>query len=221
MCRLLILDRDKRERQFIAALASGKCDGIVHASDAKAAAKALRSKHMRPTLIVAALDAKRPDALRLLRLLHDSGSAIRVVLIVRRKAGGLVPMARRLGFNVFVGRPLQGADLEVAIREATENGGPTPTEMPSVMEDEQQTSLSNLVHHLNADMKCSAGQQQVFLHAFITGAGQKTKPRVSLRCRIRAAVGMSPYVYYEHIRDLCCGDPNKCEALQRYKAGGG
>ena len=29
---------------------------------------------------------------------------------------------------------------------------------------------------------------------------------------------MQPYVYYEHIRDVCCAAPQKCEALQAYAA---
>jgi hypothetical protein len=33
---------------------------------------------------------------------------------------------------------------------------------------------------------------------------------------LRKDIGLDPTVHYEHIRDICCGDPEKCEAYRHF-----
>jgi hypothetical protein len=70
---------------------------------------------------------------------------------------------------------------------------------------------------LNAKMKCHAGRGQVFIRSLIAGKST-TRPRICLRCHIRRSQGIPYYVYYEYIRDVCCANPDKCDALERFKA---
>lgn len=88
---------------------------------------------------------------------------------------------------------------------------------PPLTDEEQRANLSELEKRLNAQMKCPAGKNQVYLRSLLTGRGT-TQPRIALRCTYRRDVGMTPEVFYEHIRDVCCCDPEKCEAYRAFKA---
>ena len=101
--------------------------------------------------------------------------------------------------------------------EAVRSRPDAPNSEPPITGEENGQNLSLLVNHLNATMKCPAGRQQVFLHSFIE-FGQKAVPRVCLRCPIRVGLGMPQYVYYEHIRDICCNTPARCEAMSSFRA---
>ena len=218
MCRLLILDNDKSECHFVAAVASAKCGAVVEASDLKEAGKTLKSRRKRPTLIVAALQAKRQDALGLLRLLHELGEYIPVVVIVAKGAEALVAQVQKLGACCLVHRPLRSEELAQAMRQATDSEPPAPASTPPIIDEELSANVSELVNRLNATMRCSIGKEQVFLHSFITGLGETSQPRVTLRCHLRAEFGADPYIYYEHIRDVCCAAPHKCEFLRAFAA---
>ena len=74
-----------------------------------------------------------------------------------------------------------------------------------------------LERHLNERMKCFAGRNKVYLQALVLTAGT-TPPRIALKCRLRADYGLNPDLYYEFIRDACCTDPSRCEAVQRFMA---
>jgi hypothetical protein len=43
-----------------------------------------------------------------------------------------------------------------------------------------------------------------------------SKPRLALKCGLRAEYGLNKDVYFEWIRDVCCGDPSRCEAYQQF-----
>jgi hypothetical protein len=87
---------------------------------------------------------------------------------------------------------------------------------PPVCPEEQRANLSDLERKLNADMKCHAGKNQVFIRSLLTGNGT-TQPRITLKCTLRRDIGLKPQVFYEHIRDVCCCDPEKCEAYRQFK----
>ena len=87
---------------------------------------------------------------------------------------------------------------------------------PPVHQDELTVNLSVLERKLNTDMKCPAGKNQVYLRSLMTGSGT-TRPRVALKCPLRRDIGEKPEVFYEHIRDVCCGDHSKCPAWQSLK----
>jgi hypothetical protein len=113
---------------------------------------------------------------------------------------------------------LHAEDFDHVLHQALNNGTLTQVGLPPLTGEERGQNLSLLVDQLNSEIRCSAGRQQVFLHSFIEDVGRTTTPRVTLRCPLREGLGLQPYVYYEHIRDLCCAAPEKCEALQAYTA---
>lgn len=217
MGTLLILDKDPLERRFIAAVATGKYGTVIEAGDMKAAMKVLNSRRKRPTLIVAALDLKYQDTLLLLQCLHNSHSSAPVVAIAKGAARGLESTARSLGVRFFVHNPGNASEIHVAMQQAVRSTPHTPTPEPPITSEESSQNISVLVNHLNETMKCHAGSGRVFLHSFIKW-GQQAVPRVCLRCPIRVSLGLPDYVYYEHIRDLCCGTPGKCEAMNTHRA---
>ena len=78
-------------------------------------------------------------------------------------------------------------------------------------------NLPVLESQLNCQTRCFAGKNQVFIYSLILGGGATTKPRIALKCPLRAEYGLSKLVYYEFIRDICCQQPSACEAVQRFE----
>lgn len=87
---------------------------------------------------------------------------------------------------------------------------------PPIALEERRANLSELEKSLNTQMKCHAGRNQVFVRSLLTGSGA-TKPRITLRCSLRKDIGLDQHVFYEHIRDVCCGDPEQCPAYQDFR----
>lgn len=87
---------------------------------------------------------------------------------------------------------------------------------PPITPEETKANLSDLERSLNRDMKCPAGKNQVFIRSLITKAGP-TPPRIALKCTYRKDIHLPAEVFYEHIRDVCCGDPSQCPAYQAFK----
>ncbi|MBN2448649.1 MAG: hypothetical protein JXO22_18125 [Phycisphaerae bacterium] len=87
---------------------------------------------------------------------------------------------------------------------------------PPITAEEQSTNLTVLENRFNKDMKCPAGRNQVYVRSLLTGSGT-TRPRIALKCPLRKDIGLTPEIFFEEIRDLCCGDPDKCEAWQKLK----
>jgi DNA-binding NtrC family response regulator len=118
MCRLLVVNDNRRERQLLTDLALTRCDTVEEVRDSQAAAKALRRDGRLPDLIVATLDTETPNAIEVLQLRHALNLSMPVVLIVDPDAEGLLPKARSLGARSFVRRPLRTAVLDRTLREA-------------------------------------------------------------------------------------------------------
>lgn len=87
---------------------------------------------------------------------------------------------------------------------------------PPLTDEETNANLSELERSLNQKMVCHAGKNQVFIRSLIVGRSS-TKPRIALKCHLRRDIGMPAEVFYEHIRDVCCGDPTQCPAYQAFK----
>ena len=87
---------------------------------------------------------------------------------------------------------------------------------PPITAEEQGANLSELEQRLNREMKCHAGKSQVFIRSLLTGTNT-TQPRIALKCHLRRDIGLKPEVFYEHIRDICCKDPEQCEAYRDLK----
>ncbi len=87
---------------------------------------------------------------------------------------------------------------------------------PDLTPEELTGNLSLLERHLNRTMKCTAGRNQVYIRSLLTGQST-TRPRIALKCPLRRDIGETPEVYFEHIRDVCCSDPEQCPAWQAFK----
>ncbi len=87
---------------------------------------------------------------------------------------------------------------------------------PPLTPEELTTNLSDLERKLNREMKCTAGKNQVYIRSLLTGHST-TRPRIALKCPLRRDIGEPAEVFYEHIRDVCCCDPNTCEAWLAFK----
>jgi len=87
---------------------------------------------------------------------------------------------------------------------------------PPLTDEELAGNLTQIERELNAKMLCPAGKNQVYIRSLLTGTGT-TKPRIALKCTFRKDAGQDPEVFYEHIRDVCCCDPEKCEAYRKFR----
>ena len=87
---------------------------------------------------------------------------------------------------------------------------------PPITPEEEGVNLSDLERKLNGEMKCQAGKNQVFIRSLLTGTGT-TQPRIMLKCYLRKDIGLKPEVFYEHIRAVCCADPERCEAYRHFR----
>ncbi|MEW6253255.1 MAG: hypothetical protein AB1716_21660 [Planctomycetota bacterium] len=86
---------------------------------------------------------------------------------------------------------------------------------PPLTPEELTTNLSLLERKLNREMKCTAGRNQVYIRSLLTGTST-TPPRVALKCHMRRDIGLPAEVFYEHIRDVCCNDPDACPAWRAF-----
>ncbi len=211
MSRILVVNGNELERELIRAIASAEHD-VVTSGDLSGAVRELKTE--KPDLLITQMDGKTPDAVRLLTHMRDYGLAVPTIVVAGRNCQDLKAAARKLGAKAFVERPVTRAGLEQAIAAVLNSPAPAPADVPLLTREEKSSNITQLAERLNRQMKCGAGSRQVFIQSFITGRRAKTKPRVCLKCKVRAEFGMRPHVYYEHIRDICCGDPHQCEALR-------
>src|SRR5512147_532391 len=82
---------------------------------------------------------------------------------------------------------------------------------PPLTPEELTGNLSKLQNELHSRMKFPAGRNQVYVRSLLTGTAT-TRPRIALKFSLRRVIGQTPEVFYEHIRDVCCCDPDLCEA---------
>lgn len=170
-----------------------------------------------PAAALVGLDAKKKEALALLRYLKGHGSQVPVIVIAGRGGALLQPAAMKAGAKGFVEFPVDQALLDREISRVLQAGTDTHQAIPPVTEEELRANLSDLEKRLNRHMKCPSGKNQVHVQSLIIGL-QKTKPRISLKCPLRARYNMQANVYYEYIRDICCQDPSACPAVQQFQA---
>jgi hypothetical protein len=115
-------------------------------------------------------------------------------------------------WNLFSGRRKAAS----ASKAAAEPAARPTISVPPITDEEKASNLSELERRLNREMKCPAGKNQVFLRSVLTERGT-TPPRIALKCTYRRDIQLHPIVHYEHIRDVCCCDPEKCEAYRAFK----
>ncbi|MBK9120395.1 MAG: hypothetical protein IPM18_12455 [Phycisphaerales bacterium] len=157
--------------------------------------------------------------IRILMQLRRMDARLPVVLLTGNGGQRFLPLWRELGVHPVEDRELRGTGLADVLRAALADvGAPAPGLAPALTGDEQGVNLEELAGNLNERMRCGAGKGQVFLHAFVRGSGQKTPARITLRCPLRSEIGLHDYVYYEHIRGVCCGAAEGCAVLRAYTA---
>jgi hypothetical protein len=87
---------------------------------------------------------------------------------------------------------------------------------PPLQPEEMTGNLTVLQNNLNREMKCPAGRNQVYIRSLLTGGGT-TRPRIALKCSYRKDLKMAPEVFLADIREMCCGNPERCEAYRVFK----
>lgn len=194
--------------------------GALAALDSASALLRFVSEHAHgPAVIVLALKSDITRVIGIVMHLRRMDARLPVVLLVGNGGQHYVPLWQELGIHAVEERELHGTKLSDVLRAALADGSATTaTAAPPLTEEEQGTNIERLADDLNRRMRCGAGKNQVFLHAFVLGVGMKTTPRITLRCPLRAELGLDAYVHFEHIRDVCCGGTETCAALRAYAA---
>jgi len=215
MPKILIIHSNKAAREFIEKLATPH--HLVKARDSwTSGMKTIRP--YRPDLLIAEVDPRSSAAMDMLRYLRRHHIRTPVILVGPAAAGVLLPTAMHLGASDFIEYPMEQSAFDQAISDVLPSTTDTGSTTPPVSAEEAGANLSELEKRLNHNMVCVAGKNQVYLQSLIQGGGRTSKPRVALKCPLRKQFGFPPDVYYEHIRDICCGDPSICEAFRKFTA---
>jgi DNA-binding response OmpR family regulator len=215
MARVLVFHEETGPRVFI----EGRARVHHHVATAPDLGRAVRSiGSFQPSVIVAHLDTKRTGALDMLRYMKRNRVDVPVVLVGDGGAGILQTMAMKLGAAAFVEYPMEQGAFDQAISKALQADRDAHGQTPPICEEERNGNLSELEKQLNRRMMCFAGRNQVYIQSLIQGNGLPSKPRITLKCPLRKEFGHTPNVYYEYVRDVCCGDPSVCPAWQQFQA---
>lgn len=214
MSRILVIHHDEPVRSKIVSMLRLRHQ-VTGTGDLVAGAKEIN--RTRPDVVVVGQDLKKEEGTRLLKYLKQNEVKMPVVVVAMRGTTSHQPIAMKLGAKAFIEFPMDDAHLEAAVSDAqtahrTAQAGPPP-----VTEDELRGNLSMMERQLNSRMKCFAGRNQVYIQSKILG-GATSKPRICLKCSLRAEYGLPKDIYYEYIRDVCCKDPTACEAMQKFQA---
>ena len=220
MARVLVIHHDKTIRTILKARTERRHE-VLSAKSVTAGVKMMRK--VSPDLIVIGQDAKKQEAHRLLRFLRDNQLSLPVAVVVSRGGGVFQQRMMKLGARAFIEYPVEQETYDQSLKEAmvplpaaAAEPEDNPTEPPPITKKELASNLSMLETRLNRKMKCVAGKNQVFLRSLLSG-GQRAKPRICLKCPLRAEFGMNREVYFEFIRDVCCTKPSQCRALKRFQ----
>lgn len=217
MARVLLIHHDKGMRTLLETQIRRQHQ-VTTAKQVEAGVRELRGQA--PEVILVGHDAQMQEGGRLLRYLKENNIRVPVVVVVSRGGGVYREMVTKLGAQGFIEYPADVDKLNGLLDQASRSSsGPAGTDSgpPPITDEELAGNLSMLESQMNQRMKCFAGKNLVFIHALIAGM-KRSKPRICLKCPLRAEYGLNREVYYEFIRDVCCGDPLQCEAVQRFNA---
>ncbi len=212
--KILIVHTDRKTRKFLETACAARHQ-VTAAADLKTGLKMILKT--RPALVIAGLEARKKEALVLMRYMKQYNATMPVLVVGSRGSGALQPAAQRFGAKGFVEFPVDQARLDREISKILQADTDAHDGIPAITDEEKDTNLTQLESRLNRHMKCAAGKNQVFLQALIIGT-TKTKPRIALKCSLRQEFGLKRDVYYEYIRDVCCSDPGACPAVQKFQA---
>ena len=215
MARILILHPDRSARKVLERHVRDRHQ-VQTASDLRGALRSIGRN--RPQLVVAGMNGQRTDAFELLRQMQREHTKLPTIVVASGGAGTYQAAAMKLGAAAFLEYPVEQQALNQAVTKTVTAEWTAKGKQPPITKEELSANLTELEAHLNRHMNCFAGKNQVYLQSFILGGGRKSKPRIALKCPLRKEYGEPPNVYYEYVRDLCCGDPTACSAYQTFKA---
>lgn len=215
MARLLVVHPEKGPRRFLEGRAAVHHD-VRSADGVSQAARVLPS--FRPDVILAGASQGNGAAVDLLRQLRRCGASAPIIIVGTAKSGPALPAGLQLGAVAFMEYPMEQGTFDRGVAQALQRDQkPSITQnVPPISAEESKNNLTELTDRLNRHMVCFAGKGQVYLQSLILGAGRTSTPRVALKCPLRRQFGHHPDVYYEYIRDVCCGDPGVCPAYQEF-----
>lgn len=213
MARVLLIHHDPVAREFLKSIAADHT--IELAKDIVAARKVLVQSP--PDLVLVSQDARQEHATNLLRWMRQSTLETPVIAVLGRTGAAHKPALLKLGVAGMLGHPIDRKRLNDQIAAVLEVAQEAAAGPPPITDEEAGANLSMLETALNRRMRCFAGRNQVFIQSTFTGGGT-TRPRICLRCPLRADYGLPREVYYEFVRDICCGEPEQCEAVRRFGA---
>lgn len=213
--RVLVIYHDDKVRTKLETLVRGRQHMVAGQRDLVAGVKDIARN--KPEVVIVGQDLKKEEGTRLLKYLKTNEVKIPVVVVAMRGAGSHQPIAMKLGAKAFLEFPVDDGRLDEAINAAIKAHQAAMSGPPPVTEEELRGNLSMLERQLNDRMKCFAGRNQVYIQSMILG-GATSRPRICLKCSLRAEYGLNREVYYEFIRDVCCGEPARCEAVRKFQA---
>lgn len=214
MKRLLVIHYNRSIRQRLEQLAKLRHE-VVGAKHVSAGIKQIgRNK---PDIIVVGHDSDKQEGARLLRYMRDNRVKIPVVAVISPGAGTAQPLLMKLGARGFAEYPMDQARFDQTVAGAIEAHEQATAPPPPVTPIELNSNLTQLEHKLNRAMKCVAGKNQVYIQS-VLGGGGRSRPRIALKCPLRGEYGLKKDVYFEWIRDVCCTEPGRCEAVQLFNA---
>lgn len=214
MSRVLILQADRSARALLETRAS-----VHHETRAvETLPLAMRMiTSFRPDVLLAGLEIRKVEALELLRYLQRNRIDIPTVIVAMPGAAIMHSTAMKLGAVAFIEYPVEQTTLDQTLSKVLQTDRDAHGGVPPISVEEQQANLTDLENQLNRHMVCFAGKNQVYIQSTIVGWGRTSKPRIALKCSLRKEYGHPPDVYYEYVRDVCCGDPAVCPAYQEFK----
>jgi AmiR/NasT family two-component response regulator len=168
----------------------------------------------KPDLVVVGHQARRDEAVRFLTWMRQNGYKPPVVVVLGPGTDLVNPKLLKLGVRGFVEHPPDKKRVQDAIDAAVKFRKAQDAPPPPVTLQEARSNLSELEKRLNGSMKCFAGLNKVFIQSQIGGI---SRPRICLKCPLRPEYGLPANVFYEFIENVCCGDPNKCEAYSAFQ----
>jgi len=214
VAKILVIHHDSSVRVILESLAK-RSHQVTCAKNVKVGIKVIPKTC--PDVILVGYDAKKEEAAQLLR--HFKANAVRtpVVVVLSRGNKALQQVLAKLGAKGFLEAPIGQTQLDQVIDATLKADDEARSGPPPITDEELNSNLSMLEKELNRRMKCFAGKNQVFIRSLVLG-GSTTKPRIALRCPLRAEYGLNRDVFYEFIRDVCCSNPRQCEAAVQFLA---
>ncbi len=213
MARILLIHHDKGAREML------RLQAVDHqVEEAKDFRNGIQRILTAPPEVVLVSQDGRDEGLSLLRWMRDNATRVPVIVVIGRDGNVYRPEALKLGVTGILEHPVDRRRLNTQVAAAVEAARQALAGPPPLSDEELKGNLSLLENRLNREMKCIAGRNQVFIASSLLGGSAATRPRICLKCTLRAEYGLTRAVYYDFVRDVCCGDPKKCEAVQRFEA---